>query len=315
MKYLFALSALTLCAYAQPPTIPVPVPMPPANISAETVVAKAGAKPITAADVRKILASLPSDLQGALMQNPKNALQSILLMQYLTNEAEKAQLENKSPYKEQLAMQRMQLLSQARATNYSEQVDVSEADQHKRYESDKSKFDQVKIHAIFVAFADPQTPAPMPESGQAVKTLTEAEAKAKAEALVKQARAGADFSDLAKKNSDDKMSAAKGGEYGKIARGDKIPDEIKTPLFALKAGQITDPLKQSTGFFILKADEIISQPFKDVQPQIITEMKQERFQEWMQALQKQFEVTIENQTFFPKKPAAGGPTATVTPVN
>ena len=314
MKFLLALAFLTLSAFAQAPKVTTAAPAA-APIAPDAVVAKVGGKPLTAADIRKMLAILPSDLQSALMQNPTSAIQSMYLLQYLSGEAEKTQLENKSPYKEQLGMQRMQLLAQARTATYSEQVEVSETDQQKRYESDKAKFDQAKIRAIFISFADPQTPAPIPEKGQEIKTRTEAEALTRAEGLVKQARAGSDFAELAKKNSDDKLTGAKGGEYGKISKGEKISEDVKNKVFALKAGGITDPIKQANGYFIIKVDELNAQPFKDVQPQILAEMKQERFQEWMQGLQKKFEVTVENPAFFPKKEASSGPSITAAPVN
>jgi peptidyl-prolyl cis-trans isomerase C len=313
MKYLFLpLSLFALAAFAQAPAA---APKAPAlslatNVPPETVVAKVGDKPMTAAEIRKLMSTLPSDLQQAFLQNPKNAMQSLFLLDYLTKEAEKSNLANTSPYKEQLAMQRMQVLAQAEVSRRSEQVVVTDAELQKRYDADKSKFDSAKIRAIYIGFTDPKNP-PKAEKGEApAKTLTEAEAKAKADSIVKQARTGGDFAELAKNNSDDKGTAVKGGDYGTMRRGDKIPEDIKTAIFALKAGEVSEPLHQPNGFFIVKADERGVQPFKDVQPQLASELKQERFNEWMKALQKQFEVTIENDAFFGAKPPAAVTPAT-----
>jgi peptidyl-prolyl cis-trans isomerase C len=250
MKYLFLpLSLFALAAFAQAPAA---APKAPAlslatNVPPETVVAKVGDKPMTAAEIRKLMSTLPSDLQQAFLQNPKNAMQSLFLLDYLTKEAEKSNLANTSPYKEQLAMQRMQVLAQAEVSRRSEQVVVTDAELQKRYDADKSKFDSAKIRAIYIGFTDPKNP-PKAEKGEApAKTLTEAEAKAKADSIVKQARTGGDFAELAKNNSDDKGTAVKGGDYGTMRRGDKIPEDIKTAIFALKAGEVSEPLHQPNG--------------------------------------------------------------------
>jgi hypothetical protein len=65
--------------------------------------------------------------------------------------------------------------------------------------------------------------------------------------LVKQLRDGADFAELAKKNSEDKNSAASGGDFGVLRRGDRIPEEIKTAVFALKPGEVSDPDPSADG--------------------------------------------------------------------
>jgi parvulin-like peptidyl-prolyl isomerase len=307
MKCLYlslALSALAL-GQAPAPVAPATPQATPAQSSAQpqlapdAVVAKVGNKPITVADIRKIMLALPPEVQNAFSQNPKNALQSLFMIDYLRTEAEKNNLADKSPYKEQLEFQRSQMLAQAAATSHQNEISVTEADEQKRYEEKKTQFDVAKIRAIHLTFTDPKAPAA--QNTAPGPKITEAEAKAKADDLVKQLRGGADFAQIAKANSDDKNSAEKGGEYGSIRRGDNIPADIKTTIFALKPGDVSDPVRQPNGFYILKVDERATQAFKDVQPQLAQEIKQERYQQWMQGLQKQFEVSIENQEFFGQK--------------
>src|SRR4029077_18146787 len=67
----------------------------------------------------------------------------------------------------------------------------------------------------------------------------DATVKAKAEGLLKQAKGGADFAELAKKNSEDEASAKNGGDLDYFSRGRMVP-EFDTAVFAMEPGQISD---------------------------------------------------------------------------
>ncbi len=63
---------------------------------------------------------------------------------------------------------------------------------------------------------------------------------------------GADFGEMAKKHSDDKRSAAQGGEMPWFSAGRMIP-EFSEPAFALQnIGDISKPVETSFGFHIIK---------------------------------------------------------------
>jgi len=81
---------------------------------------------------------------------------------------------------------------------------------------------------------------------------TDAAAKARAEDILKQLKAGADFADLAKKNSDDSSKDA-GGELGFYQKGATVP-EFEKALFSQKIGDIAI-VKSQFGYHILQVEE------------------------------------------------------------
>jgi len=75
-----------------------------------------------------------------------------------------------------------------------------------------------------------------------------------AEDILKQLNDGADFAQLAKKYSDDKSNAAKGGELGSFGRGVMVP-EFEKAAFALRPGQLSEVIRTPFGFHIIKVEE------------------------------------------------------------
>ncbi len=99
----------------------------------------------------------------------------------------------------------------------------------------------------------------------------DAAAKAKAEGILKQLRGGADFAELAKKNSDDPGSKAQGGELGFLQHGVTVPEFDKVS-FAQNPGQISEPVKTQFGYHIIQTEEkqtAHTKPFEEVKGSIL----------------------------------------------
>jgi peptidyl-prolyl cis-trans isomerase D len=78
-----------------------------------------------------------------------------------------------------------------------------------------------------------------------------AEIRLKAEDVLKQAKKGTKFEDLAKKYSEDPGTKDKGGDLGWITQGQTVPEFEKTA-FSLPKGSISDVVKTQYGFHIIK---------------------------------------------------------------
>lgn len=96
-----------------------------------------------------------------------------------------------------------------------------------------------------------------------------AKVAAKAGDVLRQARAGGDFADLARRYSED-SSAAAGGDLNFFGRGQMVK-EFEEAAFSLPVGSISDPVKTVYGFHIIKVTDTRDarvQPFDEVKDAI-----------------------------------------------
>jgi peptidyl-prolyl cis-trans isomerase D len=145
---------------------------------------------------------------------------------------------------------------------------VSEAELQKEYQESIDSFrtpERVRIrHILIKTQGKPKEEAP--------------KLKAKAEELLKQIKAGADFAELAKKNSEDPGSAEKGGELGFVTHGQMVPNFEKAA-FALNQGETSGVVETEYGYHILQCEEkqdAHTQSFEEARPQLFAEAQKQQ---------------------------------------
>ena len=103
--------------------------------------------------------------------------------------------------------------------------------------------------------------------------------------ILEQARGGADFAELARQHSDDSATAAGGGDTGLFHRGEMVP-AFEDVAFALKPGEISDPVETPFGVHILKLEERQEArllPLDEIREQLRDHVRNERAEAAVQA--------------------------------
>lgn len=185
-------------------------------------------------------------------------------------------------------------------------INITKKDAKKYYDENKEKFqvpERIKASHILIK---PDTSDPNTDPNQAKD-----EAKEKIQDLLKQVKAGADFAELAKANSDC-PSAAQGGDLDYFTRGRMVPPFEKAA-FELKVGQVSDIVETKFGYHIIKVtdhNQASVVPFKEAKEKIINSLTQTEkaklAQEYVESLKAEAKIVYppgkEPQT---PKPAAG----------
>jgi peptidyl-prolyl cis-trans isomerase C len=137
------------------------------------------------------------------------------------------------------------------------------------------------------------------------------DAKTKIDDIAKQIEGGADFSELAKAESQDPGSGARGGDLGEFGPGQMVPP-FEQAAFALEAGEVSDVVETQFGYHIIKVDEKNSASLDEVREQLKNglEMRQREMvlQEWIGELSEKADIQFPGQQAAPgqpESPAAG----------
>jgi peptidyl-prolyl cis-trans isomerase D len=176
-------------------------------------------------------------------------------------------------------------------------VNPTDAQLQQAYNQNKDQYrvtERVKVRHILLKTSD--------------KPATEdAKMKAKGEDLLKQIKAGGNFGDLAKKNSEDIGSAPNGGEMDWITREQQIAPEFAQVAFTLKPGQTSDLVKTQYGYHIIQVlqhEDARLRPFEEVKGEIAAQMKKQQAAAQMQQVADKAQAELQKDPAHPEKVAA-----------
>ena len=119
--------------------------------------------------------------------------------------------------------------------------------------------------------------------------------KSKADDLLKQLKAGADFAELAKKNSQDTASAEKGGDLDWMVRGQSGSPEFESAAFALKKGEISNVITSMYGYQIVQLmdrEPARVKPFEEVKAGLLVDLRKQTVADKMQSIGDQIHAAL-----------------------
>jgi len=189
----------------------------------------------------------------------------VIAREIFLQEAEKRNIANSDEYKTQLELARQTILIRAMFADYQKSNPVTDAD----------------IKAEYDKFA-------AANSGKEYKArhiLVEKEADAKA--IIANIKKGAKFEDIAKKQSKDPGSGAKGGDLDWANPSNYVP-EFAQAMMKLSKGQMTDaPVKSQFGYHIIRVDDTRAAQLpklEEIKPQIAQQLSQQKLQKFQEDL-------------------------------
>ena len=232
----------------------------------------------------------------ASKEGQKQFLDRVVRRELLLQEAEKQKVGDQPDIQEQVANLRRELMIRALVQQeIGNKIKVEEKDAQEYFTAHAEEFSGDTVHLRHIL------------------VQTEGEAKEIQARLVK----NEPFEELAKKLSRDTASGPKGGDLGFLGREQMLPDFARAA-FALKAGEVSEPVKTPFGFHLVKlVDRKKGQPlaFEQVKAQLQRRLQDERqatrFQAWIKELEGGAKITRDEALlpvgqFGPPAPAQPG---------
>jgi peptidyl-prolyl cis-trans isomerase C len=296
-----AMFAQTTPAATAPATAPTASAAKPAA-DADPVVMSAGSLTVHKSEFEAAVKTLPAEYQQfALGPGRKQFADDYLRMRLLATEGMKNGLQNDPEVLNQLNLMRENLVATAELKKIDTGITVSDAEIQKAYSENTKEYEQVKARHILIATKG----SPAAQKGK--KELTDDEAKAKAEAIRAKILAGANFDELAKTESDDTGSGARGGDLGSFGHGQMVP-EFEEAAFKAKAGEIPPVVKTQFGYHIIKVEAHDSTPLAQVRDTLEKNVKQKKLHAALDAM-KDAAHPVYDEVYFAAPPAPAAPAA------
>lgn len=242
----------------------------------DPVVAKSDTMSLRASEVQGFLQTLDSAAQQRVHKDPQfllGLLKQEIARRALLQQAQAQKWEQRPEVAALIERTRTEVVldSYLKSVSAPAASFPSEAELQQAYKLNQQRFlmpRTYRLAQIFVA-------VPADAAGAA-------SAEARARRLLAQVRASPErFGEVARKESDDKASAAQGGDLGSVAETQMVP-AIKAAVQGLGKGEISDPVNAAGGWHLLRlidTQPAAPRPFELVRDELATALRQQRAQE------------------------------------
>jgi peptidyl-prolyl cis-trans isomerase C len=278
---------------------------PPGPMRSNPVVAVVDGKEVTAEDFRRMAETSPPSFAQSFQKDPVQAVEAYFLMR-LAEEGKKLRLDEEGPLKEQLEMARMNVLAEA---YFNHELNAYTPSAEEIDAKNQARYQQIRISGIKLSFqTDPATGAGSEALAEAARRAvleahgvgnrSEAEARELAANVAKRLRDGGDFRALVQEYSDDPESKAKAGDFGVVTGTSNYPEDWKRAVFSLKAGEVSDPIRQPGAFYVVRVEDKSAQPINEVRGAIFEDLRQAHIGGLLNSLRQRFRPEVKDPAFF-----------------
>lgn len=244
------------------------------------VLAKVNGEAITEADVDMAAEDVGSEYPNLTAQGIKNlTLDFLIEMKVVAQKAKAEKVDQSDDFKRRMAYVQQRVMMQQLLLGEAKKV-ASDAALKKYYDEQIGQIKPV-------------------EEVRARHILVEGEEDAKK--IAARVKGGEDFAKIAKEISKDPGSGAEGGDLGFFTRDRMVP-EFAEAAFAMKPGEISNPVKSQFGFHVIKVEERRQKPaptFDQVKDRIAQALAGKAQTEYLQKLRSEAKI---EKTEAPKKP-------------
>lgn len=222
----------------------------PAIRAADDVIARVGSTEIKASEVKPYLANISEQDREALEKNPaalSQAVRTLIVQQALLKEALAAGWDKNPEVAEQLERLRQGAIAESYLQSVAKVPEsFPSADEVKSvYEARKDDLKvpkQLRLAQIYVA---------VPKDAD--KPVQD-KAKSRIDEIAKAVKSG-DFAAVARDKSDERETAARGGEVGWLPEA-QIQPEIRTRVASLAKGAVSEPIRLVDGWYVVRLLEV-----------------------------------------------------------
>ncbi len=226
----------------------------------DAVIAKLNGKEIRESDLALAEAEVGAEVANMPAANRRRLLLEFLIeMQLFADAADKASLTSGPDYEKRLAY----WTTRAKRDAYYEK-------------SIKGAISDALVKGIY---DDKVKMIPAEDEVEARHILVDSEAKAKE--VLEKVNKGEDFAKLATEYSSDPGSKADGGKLGYFSKGMMVK-EFEDAAFALKKGEVSQPVKSKFGWHVIKVEDRRTKPLptlEEVKVHIVNSMVQQNGQQ------------------------------------
>ena len=221
-----------------------------AQVSDSTAVIESGGLSITKAEFEHLLSG-EAGYRAALAQPGSKLALGIEFGKAfaLESEARRRKIDQSGSVQLKIRNYIQQLLVSELLVSLREGFLKDEAALTRHYEAHRDAFDQPRVRHLLVRASGSQLAL---RTGS--REMSSDEARAKANALRARMAAGADFTALARAESDDAEARNNGGDIGFVSRG-AMDARFEASAYSLPVGQLSNVIQTEFGFHILRVEE------------------------------------------------------------